>query len=350
MKIAFTSATLSHLPLAYTLAKGFLEYNPDYLFYIFLIDPIDSRIDRFKHEKITYESIDSIEIKDFEAIKDVYDISEISFSMKPVLASYLFQKFTGAKYVLYFDSDINVYGSVEYAESLLEKYDMLLTPHFLSPMNDRKIPTELDVLRTGVYNMGFMALKNTENTKAILRWWKERVFGFGYANNALGLSADQMWMNIAPVMFKKVGIIEHFGYNLAFWNIHERRITEEGGKYIVNDMQPLVFIHFAKFNPNKAEHLTFEDFNRILPGEIPIITQLCKDYAEKLLANHYNEYSNIKSVYAKNRRQQAWTRIKNANDFYSLLKYSSILLGALLPKRVITIIRGIALSIIRNLK
>lgn len=350
MKIAFTSATLNHLPLAFTLAKGFLEFNPDYLFYIFMIDIIDGRIERFRHEKIRYESIDSIEIKDFAEIKDIYNISEISFSMKPVLASYLLEKFTEAKYVLYFDSDINFYGSVNYAESLLEKYDVLLTPHFLSPMKDRKIPTELDVLRTGVYNMGFMALKNSENTRTILRWWKERVFEFGFANNALGLSADQMWMNIAPVMFRKIGIIEHFGYNLAFWNIHERHIKEEKGKYIVNDIQPLVFIHFARFNPNKAEYLTFEDFDRILPGEIPIITQLCKDYSERLLAHGYNEYANIKSVYAKSRRQQMWIRIKNANNSYSMFKYSIILLGALLPKRIITIIRGIALSIMRNLK
>ncbi len=351
MKIAFTPATISFLPMAYTLAKSFLIHNPDYKFYIFLLDPVNELTNPFQHDKIIYVSIANIEIEGFEELQNSYSISELSFALKPALSLYLLENFPDLKHVFYFDADIYVYNSLEHAEKLLETYDLLLTPHFLSPINDDKIPSELHILRTGVYNMGFAAFKNSENAKSVLRWWKTRVFDFGFENNNLGLAADQMYMSLAPVLFKNVGIIRHKGYNFAYWNIHERKLSEYNGTYFINSEYPLVFIHFAKFDPHNPDHLTgMKHFNRMLPGEDPLVKKLCSEYANQLISTGFDNYISIKSVYFKSKARQAHDRMKTSKNFRERFKNIITLFGSLLPGFVKKGMTKSALFTLRNIR
>ncbi len=351
MKIAFTPATISFLPMAYTLADSFLRHNPDYEFYIFLLDPVNDHTNPFRHEKINFISIAEINIRGFGELQNKYSISEMSFALKPALFLFLLENIPDVEHVFYFDSDIFVYNSFDHAEKLLDTYDVLLTPHFLTTVNDDKIPSELDIVRTGIYNMGFAAFGNTENSRYVLRWWKKRVFDFGFENRDLGFSADQMYMSIVPVVFKNVGIIRHKGYNFAFWNIHERKLSVSDGKYFVNNNYPLVFVHFAKFNPHNPDHFTGDKhFNRVLPGEDQVLDKLCREYANRLVTAGYDKYIPIRSIYAKSRARQAYARMKMSKSPGMRLKNLFILGLSLLPRFLKQGIAKFGLFVLRNIK
>ena len=60
-----------------------------------------------------------------------------------------------------------------------------------------------------------------------------------------GLFVDQIWLNYAPLYYDRVFIIRHLGYNIAYWNFHERSIEQMGGRWFVNKKFPLKFFHFS---------------------------------------------------------------------------------------------------------
>jgi hypothetical protein len=350
VKAAFTSATISYMPRAFSLAKSFLQHNHDYRFFIFIIDN-DKQIDFFQSAEIDLITIGKTGIKNFEQLTDRLSISEISFTLKPILSLYLIEHYPDLEIAFYFDADIMVYHRLDEAERLLKIHDFVLTPHFLHPIEDASLPTELDILRTGLYNMGFAGFRNCDNAKNILTWWKRRVLQFGFENRDLGLSADQMWMSLAPLFFEKVGIIKHPGYNFAYWNVHERTLTKNGNQIMVNTDYPLVFIHFADFNPEKPEQFTNpQHFNRHIAKGKEILDELCLAYAKTLTENHYHRFAGVKSKYQVSPLQQAWKNLCNATANRERLKYFAILLFGFLPARARNILRKFSLFIIRNIK
>lgn len=350
MKVAYSTATISFLPNAYILADSFLNHHPHYLFIIFLIDPLDDHANPFKRKNLVIISIENLALDGLPGMLKNLSISEICFSLKPILAEYLIKNKPGLSHLFYFDSDIRIYRSLKEAEHLLETHDLVLTPHFTNPVRDDKVPSELDILRTGIYNMGFAGFRHSENTLKILQWWKQRVLQYGFENRDLGLSADQTWMNLAPVLFDNTATINHPGYNFAYWNIHERELRWSEGNFSVNE-QELKFAHFADFDPHRPEYFTHpKHFNRLLPGENPALTRLCADYAHELLTNNFDNYCTIRSEYAVSRQEQARQKMIYPGEGESRTKQLIIWLSCLLPAGIRRFSRKTSLFIIRHIK
>lgn len=352
MKIAFTIATISYLPRAYVLATEFLRFNRDYSFIVLLLDTVDERLDPFFHDQISYIPVAVADANLPETLSTKLSISEISFTLKPIVSLYLIENYPESVCYFYFDADIAFYHDVLEAETMLEQYDFLLTPHFNHPIIDDKIPTELDILRTGLYNMGFAAFRNSANAKRILEWWKERVLIFGIENHDLGLTADQMWMSLAPLLFENIGIIRNPGYNFAYWNVHERSLKYEGEKIFVNnDEIPLVFVHFADFDPEKPNTFTNpKHFNRTDISINIALKRLCNDYANELLINRFKAYRNYNSQYASTARSRSWQQLRSAGNLHDRVKYTSMFFFYLLPASLRKIFRRFSLFILRNVK
>jgi hypothetical protein len=102
--------------------------------------------------------------------------------------------------------------------------DILLTPHILSPIRDDKKPMERDFLRSGVFNLGFVGVSNRPPAREFLDWWEARCLKEGFNELRAGLFVDQKWVNFAPCFFSGVEIIRDPGCNVAYWNLHERKL------------------------------------------------------------------------------------------------------------------------------
>src|SRR5262249_49877928 len=145
--------------------------------------------------------------------------------------------------------------------------------HILTPIQlDGKRPTENTFLRYGVYNLGFISARRTDESLALMRWWKERTYSAGHFSPDGGMFVDQLYMNLAPLLFGGISVLRHEGYNVAPWNLHERVLSNKDGSYVVNDTFPLVFFHFSSFRVDSGE-LPLHHYNRFTMKSRPDLVE-----------------------------------------------------------------------------
>jgi len=301
MKIAFTLCSINYLAQAKTLADSIKKSNPGWHFIIGLVDRNVANIDlSFLDCEILY--VDHIGIEGFQQMVNVYSIVELITAVKPFYFIWILENYSNCDKVIYFDPDIMVFGSLTDIETKLDSNDIILTPHFTRPIEDKLLPTEKHVFNTGVFNLGFLAVKRSGNTIQMLTWWAEKLRTECILDLTRGYFVDQLWMTLAPAYFDNVLIDKYPGYNMAHWNLHERVLTDTSNGYLVNGL-PLVFYHFSHFNPRKpsqiaAYHTRFSFDSR--PDLIPIF----KCYADNLLKNKYDELKKVPCYYMRNERKK----------------------------------------------
>ena len=217
--------------------------------------------------------------------------------MKAYFGSYLLKKYK-PDIILYFDTDICVYDKLTPIEDLLADGSIVLSPHFVTPLPaDGKYPLERDVLGGGLYNGGFVGLRNDANGVAFLNWWAERLKDQGYNNICESMMVDQLWLNVVPLFFSQVRLLVHPGCNTAYWNLHERTIRQAGNLYFVND-KPLLFFHFSGYHMEHPDKLSVHQ-NRFTAKANKAVESILQDYHARLLQNKFGEYFSLECAYGK---------------------------------------------------
>lgn len=313
-KIIFTICSNNYLAQAKALGDSILKHNPDYKFIIALCDKKSQAVDYSflaPHEIIEAHGLG---IKKFKQMYSQYSIIELNTSIKPFVFDYLFKNYKEAEYVMYFDPDTYVFNKLNSIEDELNNDSILLTPHIYTPIEfDGETPTENTFTQHGIYNLGFLALKRSEEADKLINWWMRRMEVNCYIRPNEGIFVDQLPMNFAPIFFDKVKIAENWGLNMAPWNLHERVLTEKDNKYFVNDKFPLIFYHFSNYNPNQP-NLLATHYNRVIFDDNKILKQAYEVYRNEILNNNYNEMSQIQCFYSKHKPKPR----KDAN--YSTLR------------------------------
>lgn len=299
--IIFTICSNNYLAQAKTLGDSVKKHNPDYEFKIFLCDKKNDKID-YSFLK-SYEIIEAnqIGIEKFDEMISNYNIVEFNTSIKPFAFEYLFKAYTNSKYIMYFDPDTYVFSNLKVIEEELGDSSILLTPHIYTPIEfDGKTPTENTFTQNGIYNLGFLALKRSENTNKLLNWWMKRLEINCYNRPEEGIFVDQLPMNFAPIFFENVKISKNLGINMAPWNLHERNLTIKDNTFYVNDNFPLTLYHFSNYNPNNPDLLS-EYYTRVSfeNNFNPTLKQVYDNYRKTILNNNYNNLSKIECFYFK---------------------------------------------------
>jgi hypothetical protein len=233
--------------------------------------------------------VEDLGIPEINDMLSRYNIFELSCALKPFYANYLITQ-KGAQQLLYFDSDVVVYNRLLLFEQYPDHH-IFLTPHLLiqDGLNKR---TELQMLTAGIYNGGFFAIRDGEEPRLFLRWWKERMAEFSYQGKK-GLFVDQIWLNFVPVYFKNVMIINDPGYNVAYWNLPQRVVSSATGNYRVNNQHDLLFFHFSGFNASKADQLSiYEPTLRLC--DFPEIAALVDSYRHALKSHRFQTFAGHK--------------------------------------------------------
>jgi len=143
-----------------------------------------------------------------------------------------------------------LFDSLSEAQDLLEQNNIILTPHQLTPETDRQaiIDNEIGSMKFGIYNLGFLGVKNSPEGLRFAAWWRSRLQDFCYDDVPNGLFTDQKWCDHVPALFDEVAILKHTGYNVASWNLGKRAISIDSGGVIFAGEQKLKFFHFTKVN------------------------------------------------------------------------------------------------------
>ena len=287
-KAALTIVSRNYLALARVLAKSFLTHHPNDHFYVYLCDTHEG-IDPSK-EPFTFLYAEDISIPQRSIFFTQYSILEANTAVKPFVLEYLlFDK--GYDKVVYLDPDIQIFNPLTEAWNALEDNNIVLTPHVLKPYSDNCQPTELNILQSGTYNLGFIALHRADVLREMLRWWQKKLFRECLVDIPRGLFVDQKWMDLAVGYFEKVRILRNPGYNVAYWNLHERKITLNKNVPHVEGI-PLSFFHFSGYSPFRPGRLSKHQDRHAL-SDLPEVKQLCDNYGAQLLAEGHMELSDI---------------------------------------------------------
>lgn len=219
-----------------------------------------------------------------------YSILELNTAIKPYLAEQLMQR--GYRKVIYFDPDICVYHHLDGMLDLLEQHNVLLTPHLTDLLNDDKWPSELSILQAGSYNLGFIALRASEETRKLLTWWQAKLYKECVVDLPRNLFVDQKWMDLVPSLFDGVFINRDPSWNLAYWNLNHRPLTQQpDGNFRVSG-QSLTFFHFSGFDIDANTLSKHQNrFNKGAKGSP--LRALCNRYEQALTRNGLERFAKL---------------------------------------------------------
>ncbi|HHY80979.1 MAG TPA: glycosyltransferase [Thermoanaerobacter sp.] len=304
----FTACTIvskNYLSHAITLGQSFKLHNSNWDFKVLLCDLLESKEDiklylRLKEKGIPlipiYALRDKIDIPNLEEMLFKYNVLEMNTAIKPFFLEYLLS--IGYEKVVYFDPDILILNRIDEIEKLLEEYNIILTPHILENIpDDGKKPTNLDILISGIYNLGFLAIKNTKETIKFLKWWQEKLLDGCFMNIEKGFHVDQKWIDFVPALFQRVHILKKKSYNVAYWNLHERKIIFKDGKWYVNE-EPLIFFHFSGFIIEDIDRISKHQ-SRFSLNDFPVLKKLFNFYRTELLKNDFVNINNKPYFFGK---------------------------------------------------
>jgi hypothetical protein len=354
-KIAFTICAKNYIGLALALEQSIKKHNDDVEFLVFVADEFseDEKILDLPNNIIIAKDKIEISEEQWNQMSFKYDLTEFCTSIKPSCFKYLFKEFdTDA--CIYFDPDILVFNSLDTIYNKLETHSIVVTPHIttIQDIYTGKL-NERNLLYSGMFNLGFLALKNDNNAEKMLDWWEIRLEDRCFQNMMENYFTDQKWMDFLPSFFPtELFISNDLGLNVAPWNFYEREIINKDNLFFVKNrlnkgtdtIYPLTFVHFSGFNykslidgdivqSNIKDFGIYTDYKKIFDIYSDFIKQ--SDFSRFVkLGYTYNFFSNkvaISSVYRKlfRRLYEDEKIISNPfdpnNSFYLSLKKAKII-------------------------
>lgn len=259
-----------YIPQQQLFTKYFKKNHPDIDIYCITLE--NKNFDSKLFKSIPIDKIDTINNLDF--LKFKYNVLELSTAVKPSIFLWLFKKYHYKK-MLYFDSDILVYRPLNEIIKKLDLFEAIVTPHIREVIKDDKEPNEIDFVKSGYFNAGFLGLKKDSRSIEFLKWWAAKTDKYCYIDFNKFYFVDQRWLDYAPI-FLNTYIIKEPGYNVAYFNLQE---------YIGKiDPKKITFIHFSGYDKDKISVYQ----NRFNINSIKDYSSYYKDY--------YSELNKLKKI------------------------------------------------------
>lgn len=279
-----TSTCTNYLPKAMVLAETLKQCNPRRRFLVCLVEK------KAPPEAVDYPHFDAVILaKDlgfpyFGRFISSHTRVEASTAIKGQLFRYLLDHFPQENTFTYLDPDIYVYSDLVELDECLQHEDIVLTPHLLYPGN---LDMELSCLNHGIFNLGFLAIRRSEEAERFIDWWRSRLEFACYDDMPHGIFTDQKWVDLAPAFFHTY-LLKEPGYNLATWTLMGRKVSREGGQLFANQ-RPIRFIHFSGFDSN----IFFKAVEWWVTTNKKLVISLGEEYRRALLANGQERFGHM---------------------------------------------------------
>ncbi len=285
----FTIVSTNYISYAATLMRSAQTHMPDVARFIILADSRRAFSDL--ELCATLLNCDDLQIEHVENMKAWYTVIEFNTAIKPYAFTHFFER-AGFDEVCYIDPDILLFSPMTEVFDALRDHSCVLTPHMMHPLQDGREPSDLTIMKSGIYNLGFLGLRNDGDGRRLAKWWSDRCFLHCRVDIAGNMFTDQRWMDLAPAFVERPFILRHPGYNIAYWNLVHREVTRaRGGQWRVNG-ERLVFFHFSGIAPDKPGQFSKHQ-NRFNSDNLGIVNELCELYRNLVLENRWQHYALI---------------------------------------------------------
>lgn len=290
----FTICSKNFLAHARALQNSVSPHYPDAKFFVVLCDRVDGLFDPTK-EPFEFIYLEDLKLPNISEMANRYNITEFNTSVKPFAFLRIMQEFQFSS-VIYLDPDLFFVDRMYEVDQLLDSgAEAVLTPHILQPAENDQIHDQ-HILQFGIYNLGFLALRNTPSVLAFLQWWGRRLEKDCVIRLEEGLFVDQKWADLLPAFVPGTRILHHPGYNVAYWNLTQRKIIRKADRWLAND-QPLRFVHFSG---NKLDDLsTFSRHSQqVTIDSIGVLRELLDTYREEVYKQGHAFYRALPYAYS----------------------------------------------------
>lgn len=350
--VAFTICAKNYIGLAQILESSIKQINPDIDFCIFVADEINKEeiVDLPTNIYIA-KNLLNIGTDLWEQMSFWYDLTSFCTAIKPFCFEWMISH-TGYEKIIYFDPDIYVFGPLDQIWDHLKSSSVVLTPHIL---HIETVFTgdiqEKNLLCSGIYNLGFIAMKRSTEAEKLIAWWSNRLIECCTADSLDSYFYDQRWIDFLPALMERDSVVisRNMGLNLAPWNFFERKVEKTEDFFYVSNRHEkhpcvkdkLIFVHFSGYDYALLQ--SGETLQRNIKGmnTYPDMVMIMDVYSEILNAKSdvvnkyialpytYNRYTNGTVVekfhrrlfYSlKNRGEQLSSPFSSDGRFYSMLK------------------------------
>jgi hypothetical protein len=282
----FSICSLNYFHFARTLAQSLRAAQPDAELYLFVADRWDDAAVAAAPEFHAIPA-DAIGIPHLLDMAFRYDILEFNTALKPYCFDYLLSR-EDVDRAIYLDPDIYVLKPLDHVlQAFADGSDCVLTPHITRPIDDGRLPGEIELLLSGVFNLGFAAFADTPDSRRFLAWWQQKLATGCLRDVAHGIFVDQRYCDFAPAFIDRLTVLRHPGYNLAYWNLVYRPVESSDGLYTACG-QPIHFVHFSGIDPERPE--IFSRFqNRFGRADLAAFGALYDAYLANLARNDFSD-------------------------------------------------------------
>ena len=272
------------LARARTLAESLRRHDPHARCVVFVLDDCDAAEEpgELAASLVAEAEVEvlgpaALSIPGFAQLAARLDCDELREAVKPALIAHLLARESGRP-VCYLEADSYVTGSLEEIERAASEHGVLVwarTPAPLPP--DGRRPNEADLRGAGLHDPGLFALAPGSDQEAVLGWWAHRASaGAGPAGGAAPI--DRL-TTIAARQHE----LRDPGIGASYWNLYGRSIAEQDDGVTVDGAR-LRLLRLSGFDAQHPELLS-DVQDRIHLSDHPPLARLCREYAERLLAN-----------------------------------------------------------------
>jgi hypothetical protein len=250
--LCYTSFTFSYLNRARVLFQTLRRFHPDWELVALITDAAPPRflldVEDEPFDRVVWAQ--DLEIPNFPGWLFTHDVVEACTAVKGPFMHLACQA-GEADAVIYLDPDTALFSSLGPLIEDLQTHDVLLTPHLTDPNWDAEAvaDNDLSASRTGIFNLGFVAVRTTGEGARFAAWWNDRLLNWCYDEMDKGVFVDQRWCDHVPALFDKVKVVRDPGYNVASWNLSTRRVSIDKDGVIRVNGHRLRFWHFTKLGP-----------------------------------------------------------------------------------------------------
>src|SRR5262249_45864459 len=169
-KAVCTVIAKNYIAYARTMIRGFRRYHPTYACYVLIVDEFEGYVTPAE-EDFDIISLGQIELPNQRSMFFRYDVTELCTAANAFLLDQLLRD-ARVEQVLYIDPDILITNALDGLYRLLDDFDIVLTPHAEHDYpDDGRLPDETSIMQTGLFNLGFLGLRASSNTRTFLEWW-----------------------------------------------------------------------------------------------------------------------------------------------------------------------------------
>jgi hypothetical protein len=285
----------NYIAFARTLCESFQRQHPEGKCYVLAIDDIAGYIEASK-ENFELIQIHDLNIPNLKEFCFKYNITELCTATKPYFLKYLLDNKRIDK-LFYLDPDILVINSLSNLFDQLDSNDIILTPHLDKDYpDDGLLPNDAHIMKSGIFNLGFIGLRKCPNVDTFLFWWQHKLYDKCVIAHTKGYFVDQKFIDLAISLFPNIFAIKETGYNVAYWNLHSRNIHSVNNAWLCNN-EKLYFYHFSAFKPELPNSISIHQ-SRYKLEDLPELKNLFDYYYNLLVEKEYFKTKDWPYTYA----------------------------------------------------